>query len=151
MEFSRQEYWSGLPCPPPGDLTNPGIESWSPTLQADTLPFELPGGLQIKTPLDFLSCEWLNMPTFLKLSWIEFPVVYNPRFLADILAITYHISLSIMGFPGRTSGKEPACQCKRFKRLRFNPWVGKIPWRRAQQATPVFLPGEFLGQKSLAG
>ena len=90
------------------------------------------------------------MPTFLKLSWIEFPVVYNPRFLADILAITYHISLSIMGFPGGTSGKEPACQCKRFKRLRFNPWVGKIPWRRAQQHS-VFLSGESSGQRSLEG
>ena len=33
----------------------------------------------------------------------------------------------------------------------FNPWVGKIPWRRAQQPTPVFLPGESHGQKSLAG
>ena len=37
MEFSRQEYWSGLPCPPPGDLPNPGIEPRSPALQADSL------------------------------------------------------------------------------------------------------------------
>ena len=36
--FSRQEYWSGLLCPPPGDLINPGIESSPPTLQADSLP-----------------------------------------------------------------------------------------------------------------
>ena len=43
MEFSRQEYWSGLPCPPPGDLPNPGIKSRSPTLQADSLPSEPPG------------------------------------------------------------------------------------------------------------
>ena len=42
-EFSRQEYWSGLPCPPPGDLLNPGIEPRSPTLQADSLPAEPPG------------------------------------------------------------------------------------------------------------
>ena len=41
--FSRQEYWSGLPCPPPGDLPNPGIEPRSPTLQADSLPSEPPG------------------------------------------------------------------------------------------------------------
>ena len=39
----RQEYWSGLPSPPPGDLPNPGIEPRSPTLQADSLPSELPG------------------------------------------------------------------------------------------------------------
>ena len=43
MEFSRQEYWSGLPFPSPGDLPNPGIEPGSPTLQVDTLPSEPPG------------------------------------------------------------------------------------------------------------
>ena len=42
-QFSRQEYWSGLPCPPPGNLPNPGIEPRSPTLQTDSLPVELPG------------------------------------------------------------------------------------------------------------
>ena len=41
--FSMQEYWSGLPCPPPGDHPNPGIEPWSPTLQMDSLPTEPPG------------------------------------------------------------------------------------------------------------
>ena len=41
--FSRQEYWSGLPFPSPGDLPNPGIEPGSPTLQADSLPSEPPG------------------------------------------------------------------------------------------------------------
>ena len=40
MGFSRQEYWSGLPFPSPGDLLDPGIEPWSPVLQADSLPFE---------------------------------------------------------------------------------------------------------------
>ena len=41
--FSRQEYWSGLTCPPPGDLPNPGIEARSPTLQVDSLPAEPQG------------------------------------------------------------------------------------------------------------
>ena len=44
--FSRQEHWSGLPCPPPGDLPDPRIKpksSASPPLQADSLPTELPG------------------------------------------------------------------------------------------------------------
>ena len=41
MEFPKQEYWSGLLCPSPGDLPNPGIEPWSPALQADTLLTEL--------------------------------------------------------------------------------------------------------------
>ena len=42
MGFSRQEYWSGLPCPPLGDLPNPEIKLRSPTLQADSLPAEPP-------------------------------------------------------------------------------------------------------------
>ena len=43
MEFSRQQYWSGLPFPSPGDLPNPGIKPGSPALQADALPSEPPG------------------------------------------------------------------------------------------------------------
>jgi len=43
MEFSRQEYWSGLPFPPPGDLPNPGIKPGSPAFQADSLLSEPPG------------------------------------------------------------------------------------------------------------
>ena len=43
MEFSRQEYWSGLPFPSPGDLPNPGIQSGSPMSQADSSPSEPPG------------------------------------------------------------------------------------------------------------
>jgi len=56
-----------------------------------------------------------------------------------------------LGFPGGTSGKKPTYQCRRLKRHRFNPWVGKIPWRRTWQHTPVFFPEEFHGQRSLAG
>ena len=43
MEFSREEYWSELPFPPPGDLLEPGIEPGSPALQVDALPSEPPG------------------------------------------------------------------------------------------------------------
>ena len=59
--------------------------------------------------------------------------------------------LNSQGFPGGVHGKESACQCTRHKKHRFDPWVGKIPWRRAWQPTPVFLPEEFHGQRSLAG
>ena len=45
MVFSRQEYWTGLPFPPPGNLPDPGIEPGSLSLQADSLPSELPGTL----------------------------------------------------------------------------------------------------------
>ena len=46
VRFSRQEHWSGLPCPLPGDLPNPGIEPRSSTLQADSLPAEPRGKLK---------------------------------------------------------------------------------------------------------
>ena len=55
------------------------------------------------------------------------------------------------GFLSGASGKEPACQCRRHKRPGFCLWVGKIPWGRAWQPTPVFLPGESHGQRSLEG
>ena len=45
------------------------------------------------------------------------------------------------GLPGDTTGKEPASQCRRHKRLGFDPWVRKITWRRAWQPTPIFLLG----------
>ena len=53
--------------------------------------------------------------------------------------------------PGGPSGKEPVCQCRRCKRWEFDPWVMKLPWRKAWQPTPGFLPGETHGQRSLAG
>ena len=52
------------------------------------------------------------------------------------------------GFPGGTVIKESACQCRRLK---FDPWVGKIPWRRKWQPTSVFLLWKFHGQRRLAG
>jgi len=52
------------------------------------------------------------------------------------------------GLPQWLISKKSACQCRRRK---FNLWVGKIPWRREWQHSPVFLPGRFHGQRSLAG
>ena len=49
MEFSRQEYWSGLSFPPPGDLPNAGMEPQSPAMKADSLPSEPSGKPKINT------------------------------------------------------------------------------------------------------
>ena len=57
MGFSRQEYWSGWPCPSPGDLLNPGMEPGSSAFQADSIPAELPGKLK---PLLTLSIRFLQ-------------------------------------------------------------------------------------------
>ena len=53
------------------------------------------------------------------------------------------------GFPCGTSGKEPVWQCRRWGLI--DPWVGKIPWRKKWQPSPVFLPGESHGWRSLVG
>ena len=63
--------------------------------------------------------------------------------------VTWDVSEETGGFPGGTSGKGPACWCRRHKRLGFNPWVGKISWRRKCQPTPVFSPGESHGKRNL--
>ena len=49
------------------------------------------------------------------------------------------------------TGKEPACQYRRHKSHRFDPWVKRIPWRRKWQPPPVFVPGKVHGQRSLVG
>ena len=62
-----------------------------------------------------------------------------------------HPKLVWLGFPGDASDKDPTCLCRRCKSCRFDPWVGKIPWSRKWQPTPVFLPGKSHGQRSLVG
>ena len=65
---------------------------------------------------------------------------------------TFCLLLSLLSrlpsYASSASNKESACQCRQ-KRRGFSPWVGKTPWRRAWQPTPVFLPGESHGQRSL--
>ena len=78
----------------------------------------------------------LNMMLAVGLSYIAFILL---RYVPSV------------GFPGGASGKEPTCQCRQHKRHMLNPWVRKIPWRRSWQPTPVFLPGESHGQRSLVG
>ena len=62
----------------------------------------------------------------------------------------YSGTMGFLGFPGGARGKESICQCRRH-RHRFDPWVGKTPWRRVWPPTPGFLPGESHGQRSLVG
>ena len=66
MEFSRQEYWSGLPFPSPGDLPNPGIKPRSPTLQADSLP-SVPPGKPINA-VTYVFTKWQSLGEVLRLS-----------------------------------------------------------------------------------
>ena len=76
--------------------------------------------------------------------------LFGPK-LTEITEIHLISSLCTHTRPGGASGEEPACQGRRENRCRFDPWAGKIPWRRAWQPSPVFLPGESHGQRSLVG
>ena len=68
------------------------------------------------------------------------------------LTVTDKMVVNILvGFSRGHSGKESTCQFKRHGRLMFNPWVGKILWRRKWQPTPVFLLGKSHGQRTLVG
>ena len=71
--------------------------------------------------------------------------------VSDATETHFLVRISYSGFPGGTSGKEAACQCRRHKSCRFDPWVGKLSWRRKWQPTSVSLPGESHGQRSLVG
>ena len=70
-------------------------------------------------------------------------------YIYPYVLLTLKLLTTLMGFPGGSSGFfTTRLQCRR---LGFGPWVRKIPWRREWLPTPVFLPGEFHGQRSLAG
>ena len=98
MGFSRQEYWSGLPFPSPGDLSNPGIEPRSPALQAHSLPSEPPG----KT-LTFLILYSLQMKLYAKEE--KRGLRFSFFFFLYYCSICIHHS----GFPCTSDGKESAC------------------------------------------
>ena len=85
---------------------------------------------------------------FKKYFWTIFKVYWICYNIASVLVLIFW--QGIWDLSGGASGKEPTSQCRRHLILGFDPWVRKIPWRRAWQSTPVFLPGESYGQKSLA-
>ena len=66
------------------------------------------------------------------------PNVYN--WVTLLYSRDWHNMVNqLLGFPGGTSGKESACQCRRHRRCRFDPWIRTMSWRGARQSTPVFL------------
>ena len=71
MGFSKQEYWSGLLFPSPGDLPYPGIEPGSPALQADSLPSELPNK---PVPIPFFNCGKTYITKFIILTDFKYIV-----------------------------------------------------------------------------
>ena len=85
------------------------------------------------------------------LFWISFPFRPPPSTGQSFLSYTVGSRWFSTHGTGDTVGKESACLCRRHKRPGFDPWTGKILWRRKWAPTPLFLPGELHGQRSLAG
>ena len=96
----------------------------------------------------FPLCE---MPPFLL--WCFCLNYWHPLYILDLNPLQLHVLIFFFfnanGFPAGSDGKESACNAGR--RPGFDPWVRKLPWRRKWQPTPVLLPGESHGQRSLAG
>ena len=93
-----------------------------------------------------LQCSCLENPRDSRAWWAAVYGVAQSR--TRLKQLSSSSSRCECGLPRWHCGKESACQ---GRRLRFDPWVRKIPWRRKWQPTPVFLPGESHGQRSLAG
>ena len=79
------------------------------------------------------------------------PSTWSQSTTLSSLCYTATFHAHILTSPDGASGKESAYQYRRCRRHRFYPWVGKMPWRRAWQPTPVFLPGEPYAQRRLVG
>ena len=100
MEFSRSEYWSGLPFPSPGDLPNPGIEPRSSALQADFLPTELSGNFagqntgvgRLSLLLGIFPTHRLN-PGLSHCSWILVPAEPQGKPILSQRSIVSHVSV----------------------------------------------------------
>jgi len=99
-----------------------------------------------KDSLFSTSSKYLLFPVSLKVTIL----IGVKRYLIVVLICIFLVIIDI-DFSGCTRCKESACQGRRCKRPRFDLCVGKIPWRRAWQPTPVFLPRESHGQRSLVG
>ena len=125
MGYFRQEYWNGLPFPPPGDHPDPANELTSPAspaLQTGSLPLEPPG-----------------KPVNLKLLIYYYLPKQHFQFARTIC---YHLIM----FPGGSEVKASACNVGDLGSI---PGMGRSLWRRKWQPTPVFLLGESHGWRSL--
>ena len=121
VEFFRQEYWSGLPLPSPGDLPNPGTELGSPASQADSLPSEPPGPCL----LILYIVEGNSTP-------LQYSCLENPMDGGAWYAAVHEIA-------------------KSWTRLSDFTFTFHFHALEKEMATPVFLPGESQGRGSLVG
>ena len=149
MGFPRQEYWSGLPFPSSRDLPNPGIKLASPALAGrffTTGPPGKPSGIFATTRDCFSINNRQNFRTAILFLVTSLILVIHDN--ATHLRSTHHV---FHVSPKGPLGLRRLSVCLHCRRPGFDPWVGKIPWRRKWHPTPVLLPGKSHGWKSLVG
>ena len=107
MGFFRHEHWSGLPCPPPGDLPNPGMEPRSPALQADSLPDEPQGKplIPVAKLIFPYSVSMVKLQSLCKAQVaVKWSLVLDQRQWGDIISnncdLLFHCNFLFIGLPG---------------------------------------------------
>ena len=174
MGFSRQEYWNGLLYPASQDLLHPRVQPASVSCIGSWVLYQwchlrshyyYSKRIQIRTSQGKTCRGWnpgLGMFPLWGLPILRYTLpscIGVCRYIHGALPIQKaHLSSGVQrfylgfveGIPVCTNGKESTCQCRRHRRLGFDPWVRKIPWRSKWQPTPVFLPGKSHGQRSQA-
>ena len=175
LRLSRQEHWSGLPFPPP--MHESEKWKWSLSVMSNS---SQPHGLQptrLHRPWDFpgkstgVGCHCLLRRLRLVVvnslhvkSQIAFQILHSREiqllsWFSESKCPSIHLSLKTEWESARERPNSDATWllaqmqriCLQCRRPRFKPWVGRIPWRREWQPTPIFLPGEIHGQRSLLG
>ena len=132
------------------DCSTPGlpVHHQLPVLFLYQVPSWLTSSLtMVDTAAD--DCDILCLLIWQVIFYLSLPLLYSPipwQLLPTFCLCQLGYFEHFTGFPGGASGKESACQCRKHE---FNPWVGKVPWRRKWQPIPAFLPGESHGQSSL--
>ena len=99
---------------------------------------------------EWVSHGFTSLPCLLLSEWLEASPVLSLSHLSFLIC-KIHIIPCTSRLPRWRSGKEPACQCRRYRRYELDRWLVMIPWRRNRQPTRVFLAGKFHGLRSLAG
>ena len=129
----------------PMDCSPPGSSAWR-ILQAILLQYPRP---RDQTLVSHVSCKGRQLVYYLhhleNPDMVSLPKCPFKSVSLRTRTVSYHLCI-LRGFPDGASGKEVAWQYMRRKRYWFDPWVGKIPWRRARWHTSGFLPGKSHGR-----
>ena len=156
MGFSRQEYWSGVPLPSRVTPNRP-TNSYSAIRPTGSMqhPLSIPRSADLKS-ICCLNCSLSGNSTVTASDAQDKHIFGKPDGFKRELGLHIRpdrdsqalLSGIITGFSGCARGKELPGQRMRRKRCRFDSWVGKMPWRRRWQPTPVFLPGKSHGREA---